>query len=414
MSTPLKRTVGLPGAVLLGLGSIVGTGVFVSLALAAGTTGPSFVLALCVAGLLAALNGVSSAQLAAAHPVSGGTYEYGYRTTGPLTGFTAGWMFLSAKSASAATAALGLAGYTVRLAGLEAGWRVPLAFVAVWAVTGLVLAGLKRSNTVNAALVGLTFAVLLAFVVRGVPAVRAESFEPFFTNGPLGFLEACALLFVAFTGYGRIATLGEEVTEPARTIPRAIGLTLIVVVALYVAVGATAVGIAGADGFAEGARAAAPLEAIAQQVGGTGWAAMITVGAVSAMAGVLLNLVLGLSRVLLAMARRSDMPAVFARIDASGTTPGPAVLGIGALISALTLLGDVHTTWSFSAFTVLVYYALTNLCAIRLEERRFSALWSWAGLVGCLGLAFWVDSSAWLAGLALLAVGHGVRALARR
>ena len=115
--TGLARVVGTPGAILLGLGSIVGTGAFVSIGIAAGVAGPSVVVATALAALLAACNGLSSAQLAADHPVSGGSYEYGYKHVSPRVGFMAGWMFLSAKSASAATAALGLAGYALDVVG---------------------------------------------------------------------------------------------------------------------------------------------------------------------------------------------------------------------------------------------------------------------------------------------------------
>ncbi|MCB9675215.1 MAG: amino acid permease [Alphaproteobacteria bacterium] len=398
---------------LLGLGSIVGTGVFVSLAIGAGATGPSVVLALGLAGILAGLNGMSSAQLAAAWPVSGGTYEYGYRALGPFAGFTAGWMFLAAKSASAATAALGLAGYAARVLGLPDAVRTPLAFVSVCAVTGLVVLGMRRSNAVNTVLVGFTLLVLAALAIAGAPHVDPARLTPFFGGGSLGFLEATALMFVAYTGYGRIATLGEEVVDPRRTIPRAIWATLFVVVVLYVGVGAVAVGVLGAPAFAGGGPA--PLEPLAAEVGGPALRWAVTLAAGTAMAGVLLNLVLGLSRVLLAMARRGDMPARFAVLDAAGTTPVPAVLGVGALIALLTLIGDVKATWSFSAFTVLVYYALTNLCATRLEgaDRLYPRAFAWAGFAACLGLAFWVEPAAWGAGLALLAAGHALRAVSK-
>ncbi len=421
----LARTVRLPGAVLLGLGAILGTGVFVSWGLAAERTGPSVVLALALAGVVASFNGLSSAQLAAAFPVSGGTYEYANRTIGPATGFTAGWMFLAAKSASAATAALGVVGYGLELAGLPPpgyGLRVGLAVGVVAAVTGLVLAGLRRSNQVNTGVVLLTVGGLLLLVGVAAPvALQAgpepASRPPFLAHGVEGLLGATALSFVAYTGYGRVATLGEEVLEPRRTIPRAVIATLVVTAVLYLLVSATAVGVLGAGEVAEVTRnTAAPLQHLATTVGGPGLAGVISVAALTAMVGVLLNLVLGLSRVVLAMGRRGDLPAVFARVDAGGTTPGPAVLAVGGLIGGLALLGEVQITWSFSAFTVLVYYALTNLSALRMpaEARRYPRWVSVAGLVSCLGLAWWVEPEVWAVGLLLLGVGHVVRAIARR
>ena len=412
----LRRQVGVAGAVLMGLGSIVGTGVFVSLGLAAELVGSAMLVALAIAAALACFNGLSSAQLAAAHPVSGGTYEYANRTIGPLAGFTAGWMFMTAKSASAATAALGFAGYSLHIAGADPALRVPVALGGTLALTAIVYGGIRRTNLFNAVVVAITLGVLGTFAVVGVPSV-AERGLALPSSVPVpGLLEASALLFVAYTGYGRIATLGEEVVEPRRTIPRAIIATLVTVLVLYGSVAVAALGALGADGYAEVTRAtAAPLQTAASAMGQPWLAAAVAAGAVTAMLGVLVNLLLGLSRVLLAMARRGDAPAVFATLDASGTTPGPAVLMVGAIVSSLVLLGDVKTTWSFSAFTVLVYYALTNASALRLppNDRLYPRWISWAGLGGCGFLALWVPPPYWVAGLGLLALGHGLRAILR-
>lgn len=420
----LSREIQLPGAVLLGLGSMVGTGVFVSIGLAAGVAGPSLLAAIALAGLVAMANGLSSAQLAAAHPVSGGTYEYGYRWLSPALGFAAGWMFLLAKSASAATAALGLSGYLLdSLAPGRSGWRVPVAVAGALAMTALVAGGIRRSNRGNAVVVSITLAGLLYLVIASVPTAVERGlhrFTPFLpaSDGGLGaLLHGAALMFVAYTGYGRIATLGEEVREPERTIPRAVIATVLLVGALYLGVAFGGVGVLGADAFGAAAReTAAPLESVARALDAPLLRPIIAVAAVTAMTGVLLNLVLGLSRVLLAMARRSDMPRLFTRIDADRSSPVAAVWACGLVVAGLSLPGDVHTTWSFSAFTVLIYYSLTNLAALRLgpDERLYPRWIPAAGLVGCLSLAFWVDTAVWLAGLGLLAAGLAVHAARRR
>ena len=426
-SQRLKRVVRLPGAVLLGLGSIVGTGAFVSIGIAAGVAGPSVLLAIALAGLLAACNGLSSAQLAASHPVSGGTYEYGYRYLTPTLGFTAGWMFMSAKSASAATAALGLAGYLLEALGLGGqSLLVAAGLLAVLAVTALVWHGTSRSNRANAVIVSLTLFTLALFVVAGLPAAAeggAVNLAGIFPDraGLRGLLEATALMFVAYTGYGRIATLGEEVQDPERTIPRAIVVTLVVSALLYISVGAVAVGSVGAPRLAEmTASRAAPLEDAAMSFGGPALGRILALGAITAMLGVLLNLILGLSRVLLAMARRGDVPRGLATIDDVRSSPAAAVIAVGVVIGLLVLIGDVKTTWSFSAFTVLVYYALTNLAALRIPaEARILPRWiPVAGLIGCLGLAFWVEWRVWAVGLGMIALGlawqRGMRYLASR
>lgn len=415
---PLRREVGLPGAVLLGLGSIVGTGVFVSIGVAAAIAGPAVLLAIGGAALLATLNGLSSARLAATFPVSGGTSEYAHLVLDPRLGFLAGWTFLCAKTASAATAALGCAGYLLSAAGAPADGavRVGLALALALAITVLVLGGLRRSNQANAVLVTVTLATLVAFVAVGLARARvARPFDPLLPpTGLLGLLEATALMFVAFTGYGRIATLGEEVRDPARTIPRAVVVTLIISAALYLAVAAAGLRWVGADGLAH-ARAGATLAAIAREERVAWLATLLGIGAITAMGGVLVNLVLGLSRVALAMARRGDLPARLTAVDGRGS-PRAAVLACGATIAALTLVGDVKATWSFSAFTVLVYYAVTNLAALRLPaaDLRLPRVVPLAGLLVCLGLAFFVEPRAWVVGLGLIAVGFLARAIGRR
>jgi len=250
----------------MGLGSILGTGVFVSLGIATGVVGTGVILAVALAALVAIANGLSSAQLAAAHPVSGGTYEYGHTFIHPFAGFSAGWMFLAAKSASAATAALGCAGYFLHTFGFadHMPYRVGLALALVLALTALVAGGLKRSNTANMVMVSLTIITLTLFVVFGWMSIDPTSLaEHSLTNrtglatalinngwseleSASALFHATALMFVAYTGYGRIATLGEEVQSPAQTIPKAIIATLLISMTLYITVSVTAVALVGA------------------------------------------------------------------------------------------------------------------------------------------------------------------------
>ncbi|MFN3168264.1 MAG: amino acid permease [Phycisphaeraceae bacterium] len=432
----LKRQLGLFHAVLLGLGSILGTGVFVSIGIAAGVAGPSVLIAIVLAALLALCNGLSSAQLAAAHPVAGGTYEYGYKYLNPKLGFTAGWMFLLAKSASAATAALGVGTYLLgqflydtaliyRL--IHEGVNIyyinaVISLSALLGITGLVLLGMRRSARGNALLVAITLAGLFAVVVyvlfvlndpQGFTSID-QDFWPDKNPATLLF-SATALMFVAYTGYGRVATLGEEVHDPRRTIPRAIIATLSFIALLYLIVGAAL--IYAVNTYDARIQLGEVLLQIIWWTGGPDWlSTLIAIAAITAMLGVLLNLVLGLSRVLLAMGRRRDMPGFFACVNAAGTTPVPAVIGVGLLIGGLTLIGDIKTTWSFSAFTVLIYYGITNLAALRLpaENRLYPRVLAWAGLGGCLFLCWWVQPIVWMVGCALIVLGLAWHALTPR
>lgn len=424
----LKRELGVFHAVLLGLGSILGTGVFVSIGIAAGIAGPSVLIAIVLAALLALCNGLSSAQLAAAHPVAGGTYEYGYKYLHPKLGFTAGWMFLLAKSASAATAALAVSQYLVwqfliKIESIEALQYESIGLIAkgitlivVGVLTLLVTCGLRRSAWANTALVlttvlGLLLVVVFAFFfIAPQPDSLMPSFQfqwfPQFASDYMDLLSATALMFVAYTGYGRIATLGEEVKRPRRTIPIAIVSTLLISSILYFLIGlAISYTLNTNDRIVENATV---LTDIIWNYGGPKWfESLIAIAAITAMLGVLLNLVLGLSRVLLAMGRRRDAPGLFASVNASGTTPVPAVIGVGILIAGLTLIGDIKTTWSFAAFTVLIYYGITNLAAIKLpkENRLYPRAFSYAGLVGCFFLCWFVEPIVWLIGMKLILLG---------
>ena len=412
---------------MMGLGSIVGTGVFVSTGIAAGIAGPAVVLAVVLAAIVATFNGLSSAQLAASHPVSGGTYEYGYKYLNPTLGFVAGWMFLCAKSASAATAALGVAGYLLSVLDLNSQlWRMGLALTAVVVLTVMVMGGIRQSNLTHWLMVTVTLGSLLFFVWAGLDGAVAnfmQNFTPFFpppsagVNPVRALFHATALMFVAFTGYGRIATLGEEVRDPERVIPRAIIITLLTSMLLYVAVTVTAVGSVGAESFATiTADTSAPLEVIATHFGlaGAGW--LLTIGAMTALLGVMLHLILGLSRVMVAMGRRHDMPVGVARVSKMGSTPEIAVVTVGVLIAILVLIGDIRIIWSFSAFTVLLYYAITNLAAYQLpaEKRRLPRVVAALGLLASLFLAFWVEPAIWITGSALIVVGLGWRWIARK
>ncbi len=404
MSAKLKRELSLFDAVMMGLGSILGTGIFVSLGLAAGVAGPSVLLAIVIAAFLATFNALSAAQLAAAHPVSGGTYEYAYRFLNPSAGVVAGWMFLLAKSASAATAALGFSGYFLSFFGIGFLPHTLLALVLVTALTALTASGIKRSSQANILIVSVTIFSLLLFAFAGIAWMlingKAPELRPFFigetsSSAMSNLFTASALVFVAFTGYGRIATLAEEVKNPASSIPRAVIITLVITLLLYMLVAFSGVGVAGSQFLADATRDdAAPLESVSRLFGNPLLTAIVAFGAITAMVGVLLNLILGLSRVVLAMGRRADLPKSLSIVDGNSQNPINAILLVGIIIGLLTLIGDVRLTWSFSAMTVLIYYSLTNLSALSLpKSKRLFPRWvSWAGLGTCLFLVFWIDA----------------------
>ena len=414
---------------MLGLGSIVGTGVFVSIGIAAGVAGANVLIAIFIAALVATCNGLSSAQLASAHPVSGGTYEYGYRWLSPGLGFTAGWLFLSAKSASAATAALGLAGYLNALgvfgSTVEANYlsKVGIGLGMLALMTFVVVVGIKRTSLINTMVVSLTLAALFVFVVLGFGTAienagshLGDVFKPAkegASKSLYALLNAAALMFVAYTGYGRIATMGEEVANPRTTIPQAMIATLGVTMVLYLSVGLVAVGAIGAERLAsKTGEFGAPLMAVTEAIGKPWVGGVVAFGAITAMLGVMLNLLLGLSRVVLAMSRRADLPTKFSAINQRGV-PLHATILVTLIVGGLICIGDVRLSWSFSAMTVLLYYSITNLCAIRVDEAdRIFPVWiSWMGLISCLSLALFIQWQMLAVGAAILIVAIVARNL---
>lgn len=406
----LRRALGLVDAVGIGVGAIVGAGIFVVTGVAAGVAGPAFLLGLLLAGAAAAANALSSAQLAAAYPRSGGTYEYGYRVLSPALGFAAGWLFLASKITAAGTVALGLAGY---LEALLPGLPPRAAAVgAVVVFTALNYYGVQRSSRANLVIVAVSVGALLLFVIAGIPSFRMTNLRPFAPAGWEGTLRAAALLFFAYTGYARIATLGEEVREPQRTIPRAIEITIGGVLVLYLGVALIAAGAVGTDALA---RTAAPLEAAARSFGASWVRTAVAAGGVAAMLGVILSQLLGLSRMVFAMARRGDLPRGLEAVHPRHGVPGRAVLAVGAAAAVVAATGTLAGVAATASFTILLYYGIANLAALRMprEAKLFSDAVPAFGLAACALLAFSLSPRIILTSLALLAAGFLLRRVAR-
>src|SRR6266498_995243 len=241
----LARRMGTADAVLVGLGSMIGAGVFAVFGPAARAAGSGLLLGLAVAAVIAYCNATASAQLAAVYPASGGTYVYGRERLGEWWGFAAGWAFVVGKTASCAAMALTFAAYAV-----PGPWWVQR-LAAVAAVAGLAAVnyrGVTRTVALTRVLVGCTLAALAVVVAaiwaHGATLANLGGPAALSSGGVYGTLQAAGLIFFAFAGYARIATMGEEVRDPARTIPRAIPLALGIAVAVYLAVGVSALAAA--------------------------------------------------------------------------------------------------------------------------------------------------------------------------
>ncbi|MER7267459.1 APC family permease [Micromonospora carbonacea] len=411
----LARRLGVPDAVVIGLGSMLGAGVFVVFAPAAASAGGvGLLVALALAGFVAFCNATSSARLAARYPESGGTYVYGRERLGPFAGFVAGWGFVVGKTASCAAMALTIGAY------LWPGRARLVAVAAVAAVTAVNLRGIGKTATATKALVGVVLAVLALVAGAGLlgggfDAARIAGPGVSSSTGAHGVLAAAGLLFFAFAGYARIATLGEEVRDPERTIPRAVPLALGVVLAIYLVLAVVALGVLGPGRLGA---SAAPLADVVTAAGLPGLAWVVRAGATVAVTGVLLSLVAGVGRTLLAMARRRDVPHGLAAVHPVRRVPHRAELAVAAVVTAVVLVGDVRGAIGFSSCTVLVYYAITNASALTLGRdpgRRLPVrLLAVLGLVGCVALAVSLPLASVLAGFGVLALGAAWYALRPR
>ena len=349
----LARRLNLTDAVVIGLGAMIGAGVFAAPGPAAAAAGTWVLAGLAIAAVVAYANATSSAQLAALYPEAGGTYVYARERLGNYWGFLAGWSFVVGKTASLVAMAL----------------------------------------TVAASLLG-----------GHADAARLETDAP---AGIWGVLQSGGLLFFAFAGYTRLATLGEEVIDPETTIPRAIPIALGIVVVVYAIVLASALLAVGPQTLAD---TPAPLAAAVEAGRWRALSPIVRVGAAVAAAGVLLSLLAGISRTALSMARRRELPGFLDAVHPVHRTPHRAEITAAALVIAVVLIADLRGVIGFSSFAILTYYALANASAWTLTraETRWPRWLAALGVMLCAVLSFTLPPVAGAGGIILLGSGSAV------
>jgi len=405
----LARRLGTVDAVVIGLGSMIGAGIFASFAPAAAAAGAGLLVGLVIAAIVAICNATASAQLAAQYPTSGGSYVYGRERLGEWPGFLAGWSFVIGKTASCAAMAITFAAYAA-----PAGWEKPVAVAAVLALAAVNYFGVTRTAQLTRVIVIVVLLVLGVVVASGLsggggplPGVDLAG-----DGGWYGILQSAGLLFFAFAGYARIATMGEEVRNPRRTIPRAIVIALGIVLVLYAVVAVLTLSVLGPRDLAA---SAAPLLDVVER--NWLWAApLVRIGAAAAALGALLALIAGVGRTSLAMARNGDLPRWLSGIHPRFHVPHHAELALAAVVSVLVLTVDLRDAIGFSSFGVLLYYVVANLAAFTQTrpDRRYPRALQVVGVSGCLVLVATLPPVSIVVGLGVLVAGVAYRLVAPR
>ena len=401
-SSHLKREIGLFGATALGIGAIIGSGIFIVTGIVAGIAGPAMIFSVIIAGVIAVFSAMSVAELGAWLPEEGGTYAYAQKLISPFAGFIAGWIWIFSNIFVGAAVSLGFAHYFVTLFPAVPVKVIAGAICLIFIIINYI--GLKESVLFNNLLVTAKVLILLFFVAFGMGFLRPGNFTPFAPEGSMGILSGAALIFFAYTGFARVTIMAEEVKDPEKTIPRSIFLALGISTVIYLLVSFVAVGLAGAPALAQ---SGSPLADAIGSTGSSGAVLVISLGAMIATASVLLTTIMGISRIVFSMARSQDLPALFERIHPRFNTPHYAIVITGACMIAALLLADLALVVAVSTFAMLLYYLIANITALRLprEHRKYPP---WVPIIGglsCVGLIAFLSPDSWIIGCIGLLIG---------
>lgn len=394
----LKKALGLFDALAIGIGAIVGAGIFVVTGIAAGLAGPALLLSLLITACISAFTALSFAELAAFIPKEGGGYEFARELISHFAGFIAGWLWLLSNAVVGAVVSLGFAHYLAIFIPLPI--KV-MAVVACLAITLINYLGARESGLINDALVVIKLSILAFFVAFGIGAVKLDNFSPFMPNGGVGVMQGAALIFFAYAGFARITIISEEVKNPRKTIPLAIILALCISTVIYMLVSFTAIGIVG---YRELAASGSPL-ADAAMAESKNAASLISIGAIAATLSVLLTTLFGLSRLSFAMARNCDLPKLFTNLHPKRATPYNTILVFGMIMAFFAAFTDILRAASISNFASLLYYAIVNYAALKMEKPMYPRFVPALGLITCLSLLLFLARDAWIIGSVVLLAG---------
>lgn len=396
----LKRTLNLIDATAIGVGAIIGAGVFVVLGIAIGYAGPAVIVSMVIAGIVALFTALSFAELGSAIPKQGGTYEFAYELISPSVAFVSGCLWLFGQTVAGAAVSLGLASYFVAMFPF-----FPLKVIAVSAallLTAVNLVGTKYSAIVNNILVLTKILILCLFIAFGVFQINTQNYSQFAPNGFVGVLQGAGFIFFAYLGFGRIAALGGEVKNPKRNLPLAIFVALAVSMVLYIMTGFVATGL---QDYRILAGSGSPLADAVKVTGNAALIAGISFGALVATVSVLLANLVGLSRVSYAMATNGQLPKSMAKIHTKFGTPYVSILVTGALMTVLAFVSDLRQTAAITSISILSTHIILHSSVIRLRKRKpdlktfkapFYPLIPILGMISCIILMFSLPFEAWI------------------
>jgi basic amino acid/polyamine antiporter, APA family len=424
----LARVVGLLDLTALGLGAIIGTGIFVVIGEAIGDSGPAIILSFLLAGVTCAFSALAFAELASSIPVSGSAYTYSYATLGELAAWIIGWDLILEYAVSVAAVAVGWGQYFNNLADSLFGFTLPDSLAAppgdggsfnlpavfiVLAITAVLCVGIRESARFNTIMVFIKLAVLAFFLIVGVTVFNADNLKPFAPEGVDGIVTASSVIFFAYIGFDAISTSGEETKNPGRDLPIAIIGSLAVATALYIAVSVVAVS---ALPFQELKGAEAPLTTVIKDGVGLDWAGnIISFGALVAITSVVLTILYGQTRIMFAMCRDGLMPRSFAKVNDKTKTPVRITATFGILIALVAAFVPLTEIVKLVNIGTLFAFIVVNIGVIILRrtkpdlERGFRVPFvPWFPIVGsllCVYLMRYLSLETWLRFFAWMAIG---------
>jgi APA family basic amino acid/polyamine antiporter len=380
----LKRAVGARDLTALGVGAVIGTGIFVVIGEGIGIAGPAVILSFVLAGVTCLFSALCYAELASSIPVSGSAYTYAYATLGELVAWVIGWDLILEYGVSVAAVAVGWGGNlneflentfsfalpdSIASASEEGGvFNLP-AVAIVAAVTFVLIRGVRETARANLIMVALKLLVLAFFILVAFSAAfSADNLSPFAENGTTGIVDAAAIIFFAYIGFDAVSTGAEEAREPKRDLPLAIVGSLVICTVIYILVSIAAVGSLDAAALQE---SDAPLATALDEGAGISWgASLVAFGALVAITSVLLTIFYGQTRIFFAMARDGLMPRGIAKVNPRTGTPVALTLGLGALIALLAAFVPLNEIVELVNIGTLFAFLLVNIGVIVLRRTQ--------------------------------------------